>query len=177
MRLTLKLLLPIVFIVIISGCNNNEDTFDLLIFSEIQNSKVEEVERFVKKADVFEEDKFTVQMHPVTYERLIVEIASHNGDLYLLDEELMSAAYDPIGLYPLDEALNEDWFLKTPREYKALNPEEGIESVYAFPLGNQSNLLNSLGVQLEKPLVAIIPIYSGNKAFSIELLQYIIESN
>ncbi|MFC0558297.1 hypothetical protein [Halalkalibacter alkalisediminis] len=177
MKGLLKFLIPIIFIVTIIGCSNNEDKIELLFFSEIQATMQEEIEDMISNAISVEKDEFIVNIHPVTYERLIVEIASHNGDLLFLDEELMSAAYDPDGLYRLDEALDDAWFALVPDKYKAIDSETGELHVYALPLNNESPFLQTLGVELEAPLVAIIPVYSDNKAFSIKLLKYIIENN
>jgi hypothetical protein len=172
-----KALIPIVFLVIISGCSNKEDKLELIFFSDLSSSKLEEIENIVQSAVAIDETEFEVNMYPVTYERLIVEIASHNGDILFLDEELMSAAYDTEGLHPLNEILNEDWISRIPSDYKEAHAETGETYVYALPLDNQSPFLQDLGVKLENPLVAIVPVYTKNKAFSTEVLQYIIKSN
>ena len=177
MKGLLKFLIPIVFIVTIIGCSNNEDKIEVLFFSDIQATMQEEIENRISTAVSIENDEVVVNLHPVTYERLIVEIASHNGDLLFLDEELMSAAYDPDGLFPLDEALDEEWLASVPDKYKAINSETGEWHVHALPLNDEFPFLQTLGVELQNPLVAIIPVYTDNKAFSIELLKYIIENN
>lgn len=172
-----KFLIPIVFIVTISGCSNNEDKIEVLFFSEIQNTMKGEIENIISGAVSIEADEFSVNLQPVTYERLIVEIASHNGDLLFIDEELMSAAYDPEGLYPLEEALNDELIASIPDRYRAIDTETGDIHVHALPLNNDSHFLRKLGVELENPLVAIIPVYTNDKAFSLELIRYIINSN
>ncbi|WP_035663876.1 hypothetical protein [Halalkalibacter akibai] len=176
MNRLLHVLIPIVFIVIISGCSNNEDKTHVLFISSIPHTLAEEVEDVVSSAVQMHED-LRVQMHPMSYERLMVEIAVHNGEILFLDEQLMSAAYDPTGLVPLDEILNDEWESLIPDDYRAVDEKTGQTHVYAIPFNNDSSFLENLGVELENPLVAIVPIYAENKAFSMELLQYIMETN
>ncbi|MDT8859784.1 hypothetical protein N0O92_06025 [Alkalihalobacillus sp. MEB130] len=177
MKVLGKMLLFVMCLLMIVGCNKNEEKYKLLFFSEIPESAQEDIEAVVKEAIDIEETGFELLMFPVTYERLVVEIAGHNGDILFLKEELMSAAYDPVGLIPLDEVLDQATFEQIPYEYKNVDKDTGETHVHALPLNNESPFLKRLGIELEEPLVAIIPIYSENKAFSIELLRYIMDVN
>ncbi|MCL7748252.1 hypothetical protein [Halalkalibacter alkaliphilus] len=177
MKVLGKILFFVFCLLMIVGCNNNDEKYTLLFFSEIPESAQDEIEAVVKEAINIEETDFELNMFPVTYERLVVEIAGHNGDILFLKEELMSAAYDPVGLIPLDEVIDQATFDQIPNDYKNVHDETGKTHVHALPIDNESPFLKRLGVTLDEPLVAIIPIYSENKAFSKELLRYIIETN
>ncbi|MFC0473299.1 hypothetical protein ACFFHM_23045 [Halalkalibacter kiskunsagensis] len=171
MKNVFRLLLLIVLIVMVSGCGNKEDKFEVFFFSDIPSSFAEGIENVIKEA-VSVEEEFELFMFPVTYERLVVEIAAHNGDIFFLKEELMSAAYAPEGLVPLEKAVSEELFENT-NEYKDVNSETGETHLYAVRIDNSSPLLK--GIELQDPLVAIVPVYSDKEALSLELLQYIMK--
>ncbi|KHF40225.1 hypothetical protein [Halalkalibacter okhensis] len=177
MKVLGKIIFLFTCLMMIIGCNSNEENYKVLFFSDMPESVHENIETLVNEAIDIERADLELLMFPVTYERLVVEIAGHNGDLLFLKEELMSAAYDPVGLIPLDEVIDQATFDQIPNDYKNVHEETGKTHVHALPINNESPFLKRLGVTLDEPLVAIIPIYSENKAFSKELLRYIIETN
>jgi hypothetical protein len=170
MKNGLRLLMMIIVIIMISGCSNKEDKFEVFFFSDIPSSFSEGFGSVAKEAVSVEDDQFELFMFPVTYERLVVEIAAHNGDIFFLKEELMSAVFAPEGLVPLEDVVSED-LIERDDDYRAVHPETGDTHLYAVRIDNNSPLLE--GIELQDPLVAIIPIYTDKEELSLELLQYI----
>ncbi|MDQ0297981.1 ABC-type glycerol-3-phosphate transport system substrate-binding protein [Salibacterium salarium] len=119
-----------------------------------------------------EPEHFELTFHPALLEKLIVEISANHGDVFFIPEQMLSAAMDPKGLYPLDDVTEENKFKEYPQDYKEMDPETGTVRVFAFPISEESSLFEPYKNEIKEPLVAIVPNYSDHKEISIELLQY-----
>lgn len=153
------------------GCSQSNDQFTILMFADIPSEKQEEVNKYVQHVLEVEESQYNLTVFPVTFERLVAEIATHNGDLLLIDEELMSAAYDPDGLYELSDL--RDVSLVETNPYFLINEDTGKREIYAIPIKRESLWFKEMGIDKEQSLVALVPIYSNKEAVAKQLIQSI----
>lgn len=166
-RLLKTLLYSLVTIVILGGCSDQDEAVEWIFFSEITSDAGEEVEEKFKD---MEGDSFTMHFYAAVYERLIGEIASHNGDILFVEADMLTpATFDIEGLLPLNSAVEKG--KEIPEEYKGFDPDTGEKNIYALPIDENSVLLKHFGVSLDKPLVALVPIYSEQHEVSIEALK------
>ncbi|UOE93046.1 hypothetical protein [Alkalihalobacillus sp. LMS39] len=172
MKRTRYFLFFIFVLLSMTGCSESNEQFTILVFADIPSEKQEEVNKYIQHVLEVEESQYDFTVFPVTFERLIAEIATHNGDLLLIDEELMSAAYDPDGLYELSD-INEVSVIE-PNPYFVINEETGKREIYAMPIQPDSLWFQKVGIEIEQPLVALVPVYSNKEAMAKQLLQSII---
>ncbi|WP_100406468.1 lipoprotein [Bacillus solitudinis] len=158
----------------LTACGGDEvETIKIAFYSGLSHDLADDIEVMVGNGlgEMVEEP--TIELHPGMYERLIVDLATHEGDLLILREELMSMAFDSEGLIPLDAAIDEAFFSQISSRYKDVNEETGEQHVYAIPLENDSLFLRELGVELEEPLIAIVPIFSDYYDEAIEVIAHL----
>lgn len=163
-------LYALIVILILSGCSNKEDAISWMFFSELTNETGVELEELVMEHEMdVKEETFNLQFFSPIYERLIGEIAAHNGDIIFVEEELLTpATFDAEGLQSLDAAVEEGKDI--PDKFKLTNLESGEENVYALPIEKDSILLKNLDIDINKSIVALVPIYSDKHNVSIKAL-------
>lgn len=120
------------------------------------------------------EDYLQIELYPLSMEKLFIEMTARNGDIYFIDQSQIPGIIDPIGLYALDEVVEELTLneLVLP-EYKDVHPDTNETHVYAVPIDGNSLLMRELGYEIggSQKLGAIIPAYSDNIEESIEILK------
>nr|MDH3164452.1 hypothetical protein [Bacillus licheniformis] len=70
-----------------------------MIFSDAPAEVKENVRRAVGK------EQLNITVFPATPEKLLVEIAAKEGDLFIVPEDMFKPFYDPEGLQPLNALL------------------------------------------------------------------------
>jgi maltose-binding protein MalE len=159
-------------LLLLSGCQKDSKDFQILLFTELPTEAEETIQSIVytyNKGD----KKVEVHIHPPMYEKLIVEVVDHSGDIILLEKELLSSIFDSGGLYPLDELVTGD---KVNVDEFQLKDEEGNTHIYALPVPVESTLLKEYHFNESKEIVGIIPIYTKNKEMAHELLETLVNS-
>ncbi|OIJ14680.1 hypothetical protein BKP37_07915 [Anaerobacillus alkalilacustris] len=171
------MMIPFLFIIlsVVVGCSGNkqEDHFQIYIFSELNDSFDGRVSTVLEEVieDVIPRDEFELYLFPKVIEKIVIEIVSKGGDIFILEEDIVMAALDPVGVYPLDELMGIS-NVELVQEYMFFNEETGEMSVYAVPLTSESVLFKDIVNQLPNRFVALIPHYSDEKERAIELLAH-----
>ncbi|MBM7540705.1 hypothetical protein [Amphibacillus cookii] len=148
------------------GCSE-QDVQHVLLFTELDHISQEEVieawtnDRSLQTPVV----DLNVEIIPPVYERLIMEIAAHNGDLLIIDTALLTPTIlDPEGLVPLDEIVNQEQLTES---FTAYHKVENTNHIYGIQLLTE-DLIPS--IKEPKEWVALIPIYVNDVNQSKQLL-------
>ncbi len=141
-------------VIILSGCSS-EDGLNISVFAnEGQDSLIETIQTTLAS-----EQSIEIEQLPPHYERLITEIAAHNGDVLVVQQELINdTVLDPEGLVPLDIDGGEQLVMVT-------NPETGEEEAYGLILPQSTTT----------ELIALIPVYSRYQDQAVALLQQLVD--
>lgn len=179
MKQILLSLLLIIFVVIANGCGQkDDDKMELLFFSsELSSSLEDDIKSIVIDGlKDSQKEKVQVEFYPVNIDKISIELVARNGDIYFIDKDTAINMVDGVSFHPLDKVIENQ---KNPvsDDYKAVNPDTDETHVYAIPIEDNSLFMSKLGVKLNSPLVALIPKYSGNKEESIDLLDFLSESD
>lgn len=154
----------ITFSFLLAGCSNDEEQVNLLFFTDIKETAEEELRTTVEgQLDDSISQSIDLEVYSPVYERLISEIAGHNGDVILIDPDMISpAVLDPEGLVELDDIVTER------KTYTATNPKTEEEHVYGITI-------NASDGGSSHELVALIPIYSDYAKQAITVLEKLSE--
>ncbi|MCR6095352.1 hypothetical protein HXA31_11950 [Salipaludibacillus agaradhaerens] len=161
-------------IIVLQGCGNGEETFDILFFTKElskQTSEAEVSKVILEHVDHLSEDGLSVTFHVPMAEKFFIEVASHEGDLIIADEVLLEAGVMPDGLQPLDSIVESKGEPTPNYPYEKQDPQTGEWRYYALPLSEQMTVIEDLGVEMNERIGAIIPIYSDYNELSLEVLQ------
>ncbi|WP_112179990.1 MULTISPECIES: hypothetical protein [Paraliobacillus] len=153
----------IAFSFLLAGCGDNEEQVDLLFFTDIEETEVEKLRTTVQgQLDDSLSQSIDLEVYSPVYERLISEIATHNGDVILVEADMISpAVLDPEGLVELDDIVTDS------QTYIATNPKTEEEHVYGITI--------SASEYSSHELVALIPIYSDYAKQAITVLEKLSE--
>lgn len=171
------ILIIIVPIVIMSGCSQkqDDDKMEILFFGNLPTTLKESLEIVIgDHMKNVAEDYLQIELYPMSMEKIFIELTARNGDIYFIEQSYIHGIIDPLGLYPLDEVVDElilDKFILP--EYKGDHPDTNDTHVYAVPVNNDSLLMRELGMELEESetLVAIIPAYSDKIEDALKILK------
>lgn len=166
-----------IMMLVLVGCSGEEESgkLELLVFNESLFDEAAQAEVHDLVADLWSqrsdvkpvESQFFLPIH----ERLLIEIASHNGDILLVSDEVIDMTIDPTGLHAFDDYFSED-LLHVPDVVQDSLPDDDRTQVYAYPLHHSeafSELLN------EEELYAIVPVYVDDPDSSFALLKAFVE--
>ncbi|WP_121613637.1 hypothetical protein [Mesobacillus foraminis] len=169
-------LLVTLLVALATGCSQNEDKLNLLFFSELPTEVEDEAESVITKK-TGEEDKLQLEFYPFHHEKIAIELAGRNGDIFFVPQEDVKNMIDPIAFTALTEMADDQLMNGVPlEEFKGKDPDTGEWQVYAVPVGNESLLIKEIGMTLQKPLAAFIPNYSEDKEEALELLKYLTDN-
>ncbi|WP_088102787.1 hypothetical protein [Halalkalibacter urbisdiaboli] len=170
-----KYALVVVVFIALSGCSKQErETFDIFFYSELSSQLQEDTKELVfDSVHGLGEEDVQLFFHPTVLEKMIVDIVAHEGDVFVVDQALINAAFDEEGLIPLDGIIDEADLESIPTQYKSENDETGDVHVHVLPLDNDSLLLRHLQVEVEEQLLAFVPIYSDNQEQALQFLQHV----
>lgn len=177
MNRSLKGIFWISIILIISGCSQTQDDnkLEIIFIANLPATLEERLEMIIYDSmENISEDHIQIELYPISMEKLFVEMTARNGDIYFIDQSHVHGIIDPIGLYALDEVVDELLLneLVLP-EYKDVHPDTNETQIYAVPIDGNSLLMRELGIEIggSEKLGAIIPAYSDNIEESIEILK------
>lgn len=166
------------FLLILTGCQKNDESFEILVFTGLPESSLDEMKGFTE-SELENTLDFNVRLYTPVVERLILEIVNHSGDILIMERDLLAAAYDSKELYQLDELRNlENTIELTSFELEALLADGEITEevdVYA----NALRVINfETYFEESKPieLVAIIPKYTVNKEAAFSILEKLVQN-
>lgn len=156
-------------VLVLAGCGEKTDTLEILFFTQITEDKGDNV---VNELDqIFPEStkQFQSKFYASVYERLIGEIAAHNGDILIVEADMLTpGTFDSEGLVPFK--LTENHKNEIPSDYKLTNEKTNEDKIYAVPLDEKSALLEKLDIELDKELVAMVPIYSEHQDLAVQMV-------
>lgn len=176
----LVIILFIYFLSFLTGCQKEDDHFQVMVFSSLPESSLEKMK--VLASDLLGDDiDFDIKMYPPIFERIIVEVVDHAGDILIMERELLSSIYDKEGLYQLDTLGNKENAIELNNfEQEALLADgEATEAVDIYP--NALRVINYgpfIGRDEDgKPLeiVAVIPKYTAYEEISFELSKKLVQ--
>ncbi|SFM42140.1 hypothetical protein [Salibacterium qingdaonense] len=145
-----------------SGCGQEDSGVEIQVYSD-------DVKRDWNAADmptVPEDTKMLV--YPSLVEKFVVEVAGHDGDIFIVEEPMLKAALDPEGLHSLQE-------LEEGRGGAVFRKDQGM--VYAVVVEEDASLLRQAEVSLSTPLIAVIPAYSDKKEQALHILKQALDQS
>jgi len=168
-HLITRLLTILAVLVVLSGCGEKEEAVEILFFSDITKETglrlIDELENTYPEYD----QKFNSKFNAAVYERLVGEIAAHNGDILIVEADMLTpATFDSEGLMPFE--ISEEHKKEIPKQYSLMDEETGEENIYALPIDSNAALFRNLAIELEKPLVAMVPVYGEHLDLSMKLV-------
>ncbi|SEN53116.1 hypothetical protein SAMN04488134_101292 [Amphibacillus marinus] len=141
--------LVIILVLVITGCAK-QDQLDVLVFGSDQPAQLQ----------IANNQQANVELLSNNYERLIMEIASHNGDVLVVDQTLVNTTvFDPEGLVPLDNLLAGDNNLTA---LKGTDPNSGETNTYGLKIEGQSDQ--------NQTFIVMVPKYSRNQADALAII-------
>ncbi|MDG5472394.1 hypothetical protein P6709_11625 [Jeotgalibacillus sp. ET6] len=159
-----------------SGCSQSNEKVQLLFFSEIPAGAEEEAQAIIEE-NTGEGTSSQLEFYPYHYEKIVIELAGRNGDLFFVPLKDVKYLIDPVAFTPLTEVAEasslEEGALE---ELKGTDPDTDELHVYAVPVDNDSSFIKEMGWTLEEPLAAFIPAYSEEKEEALSLLKSLISS-
>ena len=170
-------LLAILSLLLLTSCQKEENTFDILVFSTLPDEALEEIAALAK-SELPTNLELNVPLYPPVGERLIVEIVSHAGDILIMDREFLASVYDAKELYDLTEFRNKENTIElTSFELEALMADgEVTEEVDVYD--NSLKVINLDTYYNESEpieLVAIIPKYIEDKEVAFSIIKKLVQ--
>ncbi|MEC1263089.1 lipoprotein YteS [Bacillus swezeyi] len=157
-KLALPLLMAIA-VLLLSSCGKGETAgTDVFVFSDANREVKENIEKAAGK------ERLNVTVYPASPEKLLVEIAAKEGDLFIVPEDMFEPFYDPEGLLPL-EADQEG------RKTYSAPGKNGEKRLYAAVIKKGVKHLNGYTFTLNTDMAAFIPIYAKKTAEAMELIR------
>lgn len=158
-------LILIINLTMITACGKIDDRLTILLFSNITQEEVIQG----KNGILFEDESIVIKVYPALLEKAVMEIAAHSGDLLIVENDMLQAIFDPVGIHSLDSILDSK---DSYQEYAAEN-EDGSLSVYAVPVKAEHKMFESVTVNAE--LVAVVPKYSKNEDAAFSILKQLLK--
>ena len=166
--------ISLLIILFMTGCQQKNDDFQLFIFTTLNEETKKQIQTIINDHSRGDQP-IDVEFHNPMPEKLIVEFVDHSGDLILMEKELLSSIFDPVGLHALDEIKNTN-DKNDLKEYK-LKDEEGNIHLYALPIPLESSLLKDLNYNGSAEMVGIIPKYTNYQDEAYNILSELVNTN
>jgi hypothetical protein len=157
-----------------TGCQQKSDNFQLFIFKTLPEETKKQIQTIINDRSKGKQN-IDVEFHNPMPEKLIVEFVDHSGDLILMEKELLSSIFDPIGLHVLDE-IKKTNDKNDIKEYQ-LKDEDGNIHLYALPIPLESSLLKDLNYDGSAEMVGIIPKYTNYQDEAYNILSELVNTN
>ena len=170
-------LLALLSLLLLTSCQKEENSFDILVFSTLPDEALEEITGLAK-SELPTNLELNVPLYPPVGERLIVEIVSHAGDILIMDREFLASVYDAKELYDLTEFQNEENTIElTSFELEALMADgEVTEEVDVYDNALKVINLDTYYNESEPiELVAIIPKYIEDKEVAFSVIKKLVQ--
>ncbi|MCT1575743.1 hypothetical protein M3E13_05565 [Oceanobacillus kimchii] len=167
-RLIKKFLIVLIVMLVLAGCGEKKDTLEILFFSQITEDIEDDVINELEQIYPESTKQFQSKFYASVYERLIGEIAAHNGDILIVEADMLTpGTFDSEGLVPFK--LTEDRKNQISQDYKLIYKKTNEEQVYAMPINKKSALFENLDIELDMELVALVPIYSEHQDLAVQI--------
>lgn len=176
--------------VFLGGCQSNEaaneeDLFEIIIFSSLPESSLEKV-KGVTNDYFLDETQYKIHLFPPVVERLIIEVVRHAGDIFIIDRDLLLSIYDTEELHSLDALRNEKNSIELneyEREAMLANGQMTEEDEFdtfqnALRVINTSLFFPEMADSeelIDLELVAVIPKYAEQRETAFEVLKELVQ--
>ncbi|MCY8795465.1 lipoprotein YteS [Bacillus inaquosorum] len=154
----------IVSVLFLASCSSRPDGMHVILFSDmragVQEKIKEAAEQKAGKVDIF----------PAYPEKLLTEITAHEGDVFIVPEDMFQAYDDPENFQPLDELP-----LDKTSPYTAVDQKTGEKTVYAVQIEKGGKQLNGYSFQLNRNMAAFIPVYAEKTEEALQLISQLTE--
>lgn len=136
----------------------------VILFSDMRAGVQEKIKEAAKqkagKVDIF----------PAYPEKLLTEITAHEGDVFIVPEDMFQAYDDPENFQPLDELP-----LDKTSPYTAVDQKTGEKTVYAVQIEKGGKQLNGYSFRLNRNMAAFIPVYAEKTEEALQLISQLTE--
>ncbi|WP_413286482.1 lipoprotein YteS [Bacillus mojavensis] len=154
----------IVSVLFLASCSSRPDGLHVILFSDLQAGVQEKIKEAAGqgtgKVDIF----------PALPEKLLTEVTAHEGDVFIVPEDLFAAYDDPENFQPLDELP-----VGKTSPYTAVNQKTGEKTVYAVRIEKGEKQLNGYSFRLNRNMAAFIPVYSEKTEEALRLISQLTE--
>ncbi|MGG4488290.1 hypothetical protein [Metabacillus idriensis] len=166
-------IVPLFFIVFLTGCQRSAPEVNVMIFSKISPEYEAAVE-----AELLEMTKnrheINVKLYPSSREKLAVMLSKREGDVFISTHDHLSQLLNKNGLNPLDHLIlsrddKEDFY-----PFMTEN-QNGERHLYGLPINKHINLFEKNEIAINEPLVAILPAFSKKQAEGEEILRLFLD--
>ncbi|MCY7756770.1 lipoprotein YteS [Bacillus inaquosorum] len=154
----------IVSVLFLASCSSRPDGMHVILFSDMRAGVQEKIKEAAKqkagKVDIF----------PAYPEKLLTEITAHEGDVFIVPEDMFQAYDDPENFQPLDELP-----LDKTSPYTAVDQKTGEKTVYAVQIEKGGKQLNGYSFRLNRNMAAFIPVYATKTEEALQLISQLTE--
>lgn len=155
----------IVSLLFLTSCSSRPDGMHVILFSDMQAG----VQKNIKEAA--EQKAGKVDIFPAFPEKLLTEITAHEGDVFIVPEDMFQAYDDPENFQPLDGLR-----LEKTSPYTTVNKKTGEKTAYAVQIEKGEKQLNGYSFQLNRNMAAFIPVYAKKTEEALQLISQLTEA-
>ncbi|MFD3200143.1 MULTISPECIES: lipoprotein YteS [Bacillus] len=155
----------IVSVLFLASCSSRPDGMHVILFSDMQAG----VQENIKEAA--EQKAGKVDIYPAFPEKLLTEITAHEGDVFIVPEDMFQAYDDPENFQLLDGLT-----LEKTSPYTTVNKKTGEKTVYAVRIEKGKKQLNGYSFQLNRNMAAFIPVYAKKTEEALQLISQLTEA-
>ncbi|UTR13597.1 hypothetical protein MM221_13310 [Salipaludibacillus sp. LMS25] len=131
------LLTVLALIWLIAACNEeNDEALTIMMFSSLPHDFHDQM--MMELEDIVNESGYhpNIKMFDASHEKLFIEMAAGDGDIYIVEESLADLMIDPVILEPLDKLIDfKDVSEEEQPFFKRMNETTGETHIYALPFG------------------------------------------
>lgn len=135
----------------------------VILFSDMQAGVQEKIKKAAEqnagKVDIFLQEK------------LLTEITAHEGDVFIVPEDMFQAYDDPENFQPLNGLPP-----KKTSPYTTVNKKTGEKTIYAVQIEKGKKQLNGYSFRLNRDMVAFIPVYAEKTEEALQLISQLTEA-
>lgn len=172
-RLTMLFILGVM---LFSGCgNDNEETQPLGIhlYANIPSSQGADFGEVLKQETEADID-LEVNVSPDVAEKLLVELAGRNGDIYIAKKTRLDNMLKQKGLVPLDSLFDGD-VPEHLQPYRLKSEDADEKRLVAIALTKDSTVFEKAGIELNGTWLAILPEFSENHDKALKVMALLAE--
>ncbi|MEC3614841.1 rhamnogalaturonan transport/degradation protein RmgS [Bacillus stercoris] len=155
----------IVLVLFLASCSSRPDGMHVILFSDMKAGVQENIKmaagQNAGKVDIF----------PAFQEKLLTEITAHEGDVFIVPEDMFQAYDDPENFQPLNGLSPE----KTS-PYTTVNKKTGEKTIYAVQIEKGEKQLNGYSFRLNRDMAAFIPVYAEKTEEALQLISQLTEA-
>lgn len=142
-------------VIFISGCSSStgESAVSVKVFSDLPFSAQGEIETYLQKTTAIHHEQIQVDMFLPSPEKVMIELVAGEGDLYIVQKDLLPIVFDPVILKAID--VSERFANDTDLIY-GIDDQTGEEEVYAIAVGAEHPLFAQIGFQPDDSYVAVM---------------------